>query len=647
MTGQFETFGLVHNVYAGLAFNHAAGDRLLSGGRALYRPISSVADLDPETWGPLETYPPYNALASRSTFSTVLTDVISWNDRVELTLSASRTSTQNYSAQQNSTFYDGFGWFDQLELGELYTEPNREAEWLPSYALAIKPLAGLTLYGSLSRGTDPQLGYYTEGGGQLGPREYENKEVGVKFARGGWLASLAAYRNEDSNVPVMVDGSQGQCPPSPVSFCYYAEGASVIYEGVDFELTGQIAPGLSLAAGYNYHRNEQTSVDLPANTYSPASAAQVLVDWRPSFLPKFNFNLGVQYRGRTYQSGFQRFLDDTGNPIGPDIPYEFESPSYVLVDLGVGYQVTPTLQMELRAMNLTDQEYYATANQYYAYAGIPRTLSLSLRWSPSLAYRGGADQMFLGDPANWYAGAEVGAHRFGAFSAAAAGPASDGVTPVRWNFETEEQAAILTRLGYRLDDNIRIELEAGRRAADWGSIQGGAVAPTGVCGALLAGQNQPFDCDRVPGGVSLWSVMANALYDFGQADSRVRPFIGAGIGVVRGDARFSGKLQGVGPDAPWSWDTSRVLQEGIVADDTAFALAAQIQAGVTVRLNDRISLDATYRYLRTASLGWESYNYDRPDGFVPALTPALGEFETELSNQTVSVGLRWSFGSGL
>ena len=137
------------------------------------------------------------------------------------------------------------------------------------------------------------------------------------------------------------------------------------------------------------------------------------------------------------------------------------------------------------------------------------------------------------------------------------------------------------RLGFRLNENWRIEGELGYRDSDELELDGLVIS----------------DVDA-----SATTLMANVLYDFGDRDASFRPFVGAGVGGAKID-----------------FDD---------VDDTAFGW--QLLAGAAWRMNERTSLDLTYRYLNVADL-------ELGDG----LDTLSGDFE----DHSVSLGLRYSFGA--
>ncbi len=216
------------------------------------------------------------------------------------------------------------------------------------------------------------------------------------------------------------------------------------------------------------------------------------------------------------------------------------------------------------------------------------------------------------------------------------GPGSDG-RPVTWRFDSGNKAFPAVRLGYRMTSHWRAELEGSFRLSNFSHIGGNAAAPTGVCYAAFAQSGAPFNCSKVQGDATTWSLTANALYDFMDERAFVRPFLGLGVGLARASIDFSGKMAGIGPNTV-PWTSTRITTEGIAADDQTVGFAGQVLVGASFRLSDRARIDATYRYYLMPNAKWESFN-------MPTLTPTLGTFRGDYKDQSLTVGLRWAFGA--
>ncbi|MBY0396997.1 MAG: OmpA family protein, partial [Thermoleophilia bacterium] len=216
------------------------------------------------------------------------------------------------------------------------------------------------------------------------------------------------------------------------------------------------------------------------------------------------------------------------------------------------------------------------------------------------------------DPLGWYGAIDAGMHK------AEASGFELGGTSFENEFELAEDWAAFGRLGYRFDQNWRVELEGGYRGADIDRVDRlGGTPLAQIC------QPSPLGACTTPDGtIDAATLMVNTIYDFGDDSWGIRPFIGVGAGVARINTDFVGTR-----------GANRAIAIG--ADDSSTKLAAQALAGVSLALGERLDLDLTYRYLKS------SFEFDT---FTSA-APDLGSFEGPYEDQSLTLGLRWAFGA--
>ena len=112
------------------------------------------------------------------------------------------------------------------------------------------------------------------------------------------------------------------------------------------------------------------------------------------------------------------------------------------------------------------------------------------------------------------------------------------------------------------------------------------------------------DVEKASGDASTLGGFANVVYDF-NTPGRVKPFVGAGVGVAR------------------------VKLDSGPVDDSDTGFAYQAKAGVSYKVNARLTAEAAYRYQRVDDLKFGSGGYG-----------ANGDFDT----QAFTVGLRYKLG---
>jgi opacity protein-like surface antigen len=261
----------------------------------------------------------------------------------------------------------------------------------------------------------------------------------------------------------------------------------------------------------------------------------------------------------------------------------------------------------------------------------------------------------FGDAADWYAAFDAGYAATSDLRATAKGLAQDG-SKVRLTFETKDKPAFSVRLGKYLGDHFRTEIDIQHKSASFGRIEGSGTAPNGICSFGDPNQNQALDCSRADGArTRSWSLLANAIYDFGAPDATFRPYVGAGIGLALNATGFQGKLKGIGPDTgftvqkciefsedepPFCYyepDADRMRREVITSQDRSSAFTWQLVAGGSLKLTEQLRIDAMYRFVNMPSMKFSSFNNDEA-------TPTLGSFTNSYKAHFVSIGARWAFG---
>lgn len=149
--------------------------------------------------------------------------------------------------------------------------------------------------------------------------------------------------------------------------------------------------------------------------------------------------------------------------------------------------------------------------------------------------------------------------------------------------------AALIGIGHGYGNGFRTEFEIGYRRNAVDSISG----------------------TEASGDMAAWSFMANVLYDVPVA-ARVRPFLGAGLGVARVSAN------GISPVS-----SSRI-------DDTDTAFAWQAIAGLAYPVTDRTEATLSYRYFSVPDAGWR--------------TDAGASVDSRYETHAIMAGFRYSFG---
>jgi outer membrane receptor for ferric coprogen and ferric-rhodotorulic acid len=240
------------------------------------------------------------------------------------------------------------------------------------YAGALFDLnSNYSLYASYTDLFKPQ-NYKDRNGEFLDPITGSNVEAGIKgeFFDGGLNASLAYFQarqdnlaEEDPSVPanfLLPDGSRP----------YVSTGKGTKTDGVELDVSGMLAPGWQLYAGYT----RATSKDAKGqriNTIQPREIFRVSTSYRlPGEWKRLTVGGGVNWQSEIYTTAT--------SPAGK---VRTSQPGYTLLNLMARYQFSDKMSANLNINNALDKTYYRRVGFYNGgYYGEPRSVMLTLRY---------------------------------------------------------------------------------------------------------------------------------------------------------------------------------------------------------------------------------------------------------------------------
>lgn len=635
LSGRFVTWGITHNVFAQAAYYDFQNSAFYQRWKSFNRTVQSINDyfLDDLTGAP---YPTTQYGWSERRVQGSIEDLLTWNDMIDLRLALGRNASNRFE------YTPPYNTGQTPVLVDTNTSNSRtRSDWTPSYSVVFKPWRGLSIAPSFAEGTTSQSSFYTPAGELLGPAVYKNQELMMRYATARWVASTSYYNNDNSNVAEAIPGVR-TCAPTGTSQCYSEGVGTVSSKGYDLELAGELFHELTVSASYNYNETKYlasagVSADAPVNTQSPARTAKLFLSWKPQFMPKWSLSAGYSRRSDIYASGRYSIYDAKGVRIGSQ-NYNYVNKGYDLFDLGLRYAATPSLDVSLLAENLTDESYLLTTNQTTGSYGRPRNFSLNVKWKePSIARWGGEgsvrDHFPLGDPAGWYTALDLGSHTSSTVTAKSPKASSDG-SPVEWDYELGSNFLTFWRIGRGLAPHWRLELEAGFRPTDIKNTVTAGPEPRGLCSVVTGAPAYP-NCRPETGKFDTYTAMVNGLYAPWGEQKRVAPFVGLGLGLAVSQVEIGGRLT-----------TRQVASKDIIAgiDETVLKPAAQVIAGLTLKLMPRLNADLTYRYLYVPDVKW-NVSSDYYNG-TQAAPYGLDHFKGDLDDQSVTLAFRWTFDAG-
>ena len=194
----------------------------------------------------------------------------------------------------------------------------------------------------------------------------------------------------------------------------------------------------------------------------------------------------------------------------------------------------------------------------------------------------------------WYGRADLG----WGFAGGAEAPAEVSFTPP-FGGGGDLEGGIMGALGagYRFDSGLNVEAELSYRDNDIEPSIG--VRPGAEARAL--------------------ALLANAIYEF-NADGRLRPFIGAGVGLAQIEAS--------------TYNNFVAPADRVGFDDETTAFAYQLMAGLAVPLGRNLTLDLAFRHFAAPDLKFDG----RGSAGVPR------SFSLDYEHQALTTGVRFRLG---
>jgi TonB-dependent siderophore receptor len=281
----------------------------------------------------------------------------------------------------------------QTELLDEVSNTTEDFVWPPNVSARLDITKNLTAYGSYTRIFGDQSILLDAQRNPLPPFTGNNVEAGVKWAPNGGRTnlSLSVYRIKQQRIGIF-STFDPTFPFGGSTVCCYVTAPDFyrLSEGVDAEVTGEIVPGLQVAASYTYNRNENRGTalfndGLPLQSRFPAHIYKVWLSYQPrrqDWLGRLNVGAGVNGQSSTFVRGL---VCPQTNPVTGFCQvrqqgFQFVEPPYAIVAARIGYTFNDRLSAAININNMFDKKYYQTvgvpgSGNYY---GEPRNVLFSL-----------------------------------------------------------------------------------------------------------------------------------------------------------------------------------------------------------------------------------------------------------------------------
>lgn len=365
LSGPFSLLGRTHELVIGGSHRRKKEDSV---GGWPPRPLSSSY---PFILDPLDR----NSSSLAPDPTSILVSPLPWGVKEDIDQSSVYTTARFNLLDDLKLIIGGrLDWYDYEQVYKSGSGSKYKAtrEFTPYVGLVYDLNDTYTAYASWTRIFQPQ-NYQKPGGGLIEPREGSNYELGVKaeYLDGRVNASLAVFQINQENLAAQLDSSY--CAQGQTS-CYDPYG-EVRSRGIELEISGELASGWQVGAGYTYtyakileeSTYSQTGAGQSGSRYGtavPLNLFKAFTTYRlPGELNRWKIGGGVQTQSRIY--------------IG-----EVTQGGYTLVDLHANYTVNKNLDLSLNVNNVFDKHYrYGILGTNSGnYFGDPRNYMLTLKY---------------------------------------------------------------------------------------------------------------------------------------------------------------------------------------------------------------------------------------------------------------------------
>ena len=346
LIGNFSTGSIKHQLLVGFDWN---SDNATYTRRSRRTGVPSLDIFDPIYNQPQAEEPfeiDFSSNYGSDSLGIYIQDLVSLTSNLKLLLGL-RYDTQDYN-------------FRDLTSDFRYSQAD--SAFSPRVGIVYQPIPPISLYASYARSFTPSLFGNSVDGRPFKPGRGTQYEVGVKADLSNRLsATLAFYDLTRTNVSTN----------DPNNLGFSIQTGEQRSRGIEFNIGGEILPGLNVIAGYSYidaqiSKDNVFTVgnrlnDVPYNSFNLWTTYQI----QQGSLQGLGFGLGLFYVGER-----QGDLDNTPTYV---------LPSYFRTDAAIFYQ-RGRYRAALNFTNLFNVNYFEGTGDFELIAGAPFTVRGTLSW---------------------------------------------------------------------------------------------------------------------------------------------------------------------------------------------------------------------------------------------------------------------------
>ena len=283
------------------------------------------------------------------------------------------------------TFLNGF----DAEHSYAFTYNKDNNIFSPYYAIQYDLHPNWTSYLSMSKGYEDQSNYFDVNHQALSPTRSTSYELGIKgeHFNGRLNSHISIYRNTREDLGVLLYSDQDYNDQNQGHSCCYGQDGKYKGKGIEFDLSGELLPGLQVNLGYTYDDSKTdygTDQGQPILSYAPQHTFRAWgrYQFRREWLNNLAIGAGVKAQTDFYNSGtVATWNDDAQDFSGPSVPYEFTEPGRAVWDAFIQYKLSKNWSASLNFNNIFDKVYHQNVGttSYGTIYGEPRNYLLTLR----------------------------------------------------------------------------------------------------------------------------------------------------------------------------------------------------------------------------------------------------------------------------
>ncbi|KAF1042161.1 MAG: Fe(3+)-pyochelin receptor [Herbaspirillum frisingense] len=255
--------------------------------------------------------------------------------------------------------------------GKKTSDYKQDSEFTPYTGLVYDLNRQWSVYASYTKTFQPQSSYHTAGGATLKPALGSNAEAGIKgeLYDGRLNFSAAVFSVRKEGIAVVDVANLGNCPNSLASTDCYVNGSTYRSKGFETEISGELARGWNVAAGYTFLvTRDDFGQSISGET--PRHLLRMSTNYRlPGELSGWTVGGGV-----SAQTGYSF-------PSDEDTSTTTSEGGRAVWDFNTSYRINKHWTAALNVTNLFDKHYYSMVGGLSRgnYFGEPRAATLTLR----------------------------------------------------------------------------------------------------------------------------------------------------------------------------------------------------------------------------------------------------------------------------